>query len=239
MQKCGKITLDDLARESGMSKFHFQKVFKGITGITPQQYKMARHDMIKKRAAERVTFAVGPCYLGHILVGISERGICAITLGDDPDVLVQDLQKRFPRAVMSADNPDFNNLVSILAGAAESTRVNEWELPLDLQGTAFQHRVWNSLRQIPSGELRTYSDIAKSIGCPAAVRAVASACAANPLAIAIPCHRVIRADNGIGGYRWGIERKKALWEMEKVEREDEGKKEFEQWVESCLNSLDQ
>jgi AraC family transcriptional regulator of adaptative response/methylated-DNA-[protein]-cysteine methyltransferase len=140
---------------------------------------------------------------------------------------------------MSADNPDFNNLVSILAGAAESTRVNEWELPLDLQGTAFQHRVWNSLRQIPSGELRTYSDIAKSIGCPAAVRAVASACAANPLAIAIPCHRVIRADNGIGGYRWGIERKKVLWEMEKVEREDEGKKEFEQWVESCLNSLDQ
>jgi O-6-methylguanine DNA methyltransferase len=112
---------------------------------------------------------------------------------------------------------------AILGGAAESTRVSEWDLPFDLQGTAFQHRVWNSLRQIPWGQLRSYSDIAKSIGSPAAVRAVASACAANPLAIAIPCHRVIRTDNGIGGYRWGIERKKALWEMEKMDPEEEGR----------------
>ena len=232
------MSLEDLARESGLSKFHFQRVFKGITGITPQQFKMAHHDMIKKRTAEKVVFSVGPCYLGHILVGVSERGICAITLGDDPDVLVQNLQKRFPSASMSADNPDFNRLVSILGGAAESVRVSEWDLPLDIQGTAFQHRVWNSLRQIPWGELRSYADIAKSIGSPAAVRAVANACGANPLAIAIPCHRVVRTDNGIGGYRWGIERKKALWEMEKMDPQEEGRKAFEKWMEPCLKDID-
>lgn len=233
----GKPSLDDLARESGLSKFHFQRVFKGITGISPQQYKMAHRDMIKERIADKVVFAVGPCYLGHILVGISERGICAITLGDDPDLLIQNLQNRYPKATMSPDNPDFNGLVSILSGAAESHRVNEWELPLDIQGTAFQHRVWNSLRQIPWGQMRSYSDIAKSIGSPAGVRAVASACAANPLAIGIPCHRVIRSDDGIGGYRWGVERKRALWEMEKMDCEDVGREELEKWVETCLNTI--
>ena len=234
----GDCSLDGLARQTGVSKFHVQRVFKGITGITPQQYKMAHHDMNKTQQAKNVVFAVGPCYLGHILVAVSERGICAITLGDDPDILVQALQTRFPHAILSADNPDFNALVSILAGTAESARVSEWELPLDIQGTAFQHRVWNSLRQIPWGGLRSYSDIAESIGSHKAVRAVARACAANPLAIAIPCHRVVRADNGIGGYRWGVERKRALWEMEKMQPEEQGREEFEKWVQSCLTSMD-
>jgi len=194
--------------------------------------------MTEKRIADKVVFAAGPCYLGYILVGVSKRGICAITLGDDPDVLVQNLQKRFSNATMSVDNPDFNRLVSIVGGTAESMRVNKWELPLDIQGTAFQHRVWNSLRQIPYGKLRSYADIAKDIGSPDAVRAVANACGANPLAIAIPCHRVVRTDNTIGGYRWGIERKKTLCEMEKIDPEEDGRQDFEKWVETYLKDMD-
>jgi AraC family transcriptional regulator, regulatory protein of adaptative response / methylated-DNA-[protein]-cysteine methyltransferase len=232
-----KISLDELATESKLSKFHFQRTFKSITGITPQQYKMAHQHSKKQLMVEKVVFATGPCYLGHILVAVSPRGICSIQLGDDPDMLITSLHTRYPKAEICGDSPDFNKLVSILAGAAESSRIAEWGLPLDVQGTAFQCRVWNALRGIPWGELRSYKDIARDIGAPETVRAVARACAANPLAIAIPCHRVVRTDGGLGGYRWGIERKKVLCEFERREEIDsQGIEELKRWVESCLNS---
>jgi AraC family transcriptional regulator, regulatory protein of adaptative response / methylated-DNA-[protein]-cysteine methyltransferase len=234
IERNGKVSLDDLANESNLSKFHFQRIFKSVMGITPQQYKMAYQHSQKQKSAGRVVFAIGPCYLGHILVAVSERGICAIDLGDDPDTLIASIQHRFPSAEMSANNPEFNALVSILGGTAESSRILEWELPLDIQGTAFQHRVWNSLREIPWGNSRTYSDIARQIGSPAAIRAVARACAANPLAIAIPCHRIIRADGTPSGYKWGLEKKVALLQMEKKATDNEGLREFRGWVESCM-----
>lgn len=230
-----KISLDELAKELKLSKFHFQRTFKAVMGITPQQYKMAYRHSGKSQSAQRVVFAVGQCYLGHILVAVSERGICAIDLGDDPEALVAGIFKRFPDAEISANIPQFDALVSILGGAAESARISEWELPLDIQGTAFQHRVWNSLREIPWGQSRTYADIAKGIGCPAAVRAVAKACGSNPLAIAIPCHRVIRTNDKPSGYRWGLEKKKALEELEKSSMDTHsGFTEFKDWVESCM-----
>ena len=234
IERNNKVSLDDLAKESNLSKFHFQRIFKSVTGITPQQYKMAYQHSRKQKPAARVVFAVGACYLGHILVAVSERGICAIDLGEDPDILVADIQQRFPSAEISANSPEFNALISILGGTAESPRMLEWELPLDIQGTAFQHRVWNSLREIPWGESKTYSDIARQIGSPAATRAVAKACAANPLAIAIPCHRVIRADGNPSGYKWGLERKAKLLEMEKKAMDIKGLYEFKNWVESYL-----
>jgi len=233
IEKNHKINLEELAKESGLSKFHFQRTFKSITGITPQQYKMAQHSR-KSNSAGKVVFAVGPCYLGHILVAVSERGICAIDLGNDPETLVRNIQNRFPTAEITPNNPEFNTLISILGGAAESSRIQEWELPLDIQGTAFQHRVWNSLREIPWGQSRTYADIARNIGSPAAVRAVARACASNSLAISIPCHRVVRSDNNLSGYRWGIEKKMALHELEKNNLPSRDLHKFKSWVEECM-----
>jgi AraC family transcriptional regulator of adaptative response/methylated-DNA-[protein]-cysteine methyltransferase len=230
----GKVSLDELAKEANLSKFHFQRIFKAVTGITPQQYKMGYHKPQKSNLG-RVIFAVGPCYLGHILVAVSERGICAVDLGDDPELLVTEFQKRFSTAQIAANHPQFNNLISILGGTAESSRILEWELPLDIQGTAFQHRVWSSLREIPWGESRTYADIARNIGSPAAVRAVAKACAANPLAIAIPCHRVVRSDHTPSGYRWGLEKKMALAEIEISNVENDNDLEaFKLWVQGCM-----
>jgi AraC family transcriptional regulator of adaptative response/methylated-DNA-[protein]-cysteine methyltransferase len=229
-----KIGLDELAKEANLSKFHFQRTFKAVTGITPQQYKMGYHKPQKSNPG-RVIFAVGPCYLGHILVAVSERGICAVDLGDDPELLVAEFQKRFPAGQIAANHPQFDNLISILGGTAESSRILEWELPLDIQGTAFQHRVWSSLREIPWGESRTYADIARNIGSPAAVRAVAKACAANPLAIAIPCHRVVRSDQTPSGYRWGLEKKMALSEIEISNVENDNDPEaFKLWVQGCM-----
>ena len=233
------VSLDELAKRSKLSKFHFHRLFKSTAGVTPQQYKMAQRDSRKDHSAEKVLFALGPCYLGHILVAVSRRGICAIDLDDDPDVLIERLQKRFPSAEFDANSPDFNQLVSVLGGAAESCRMAEWELPLDIQGTAFQHRVWNALREIPWGESRTYSDIAKVIGSPAAVRAVAKACASNQFAIAIPCHRVLRIDGNSSGYRWGIARKEALAELERKPSQQQDKfAEFRAWLEECMLKFD-
>jgi len=156
-----------------------------------------------------IQFAVGACSLGAILVAESHRGICAILLGDDPEALVQDLQDRFPQALLRGDEPDFEQRIAQVVGMIEvpTTQPN---LPLDIRGTAFQHRVWQALRAIPAGCTLSYSELAAAIGSPRAVRAVASACAANALAVAIPCHRVIRQDGALSGYRWGIERKREL-----------------------------
>lgn len=160
-------------------------------------------------ASQRIRFAVGECSLGSILVAATERGVCAISLGDDPEELVRDLERRFPRAELVGGDAEFESLVATVVGLVErpSSRA---ELPLDVRGTALQERVWRALTKIRPGETITYTELAARIGQPHAVRAVARACAENPVAVAIPCHRVVRKDGGLAGYRWGIDRKRAL-----------------------------
>ncbi len=156
-----------------------------------------------------IRFAIGECSLGSILVARSERGICAILLGDDAETLARDLQDRFPRANLIGADAEFERLVARVVGFVETPSLG-LDLPLDVRGTAFQQRVWKALRKIPAGSTASYSDIAKNIGSPNSVRAVAQACGANPLAVAIPCHRVVRNDGSLSGYRWGVERKRSL-----------------------------
>lgn len=161
-----------------------------------------------------IRFAVAQCTLGALLVAQSQRGICAIALGEDPDHLVRELQDQFPRALLVGDDPHFAEVVALVVGFVEAPAIG-LGLPLDVQGTAFQERVWQALREIPPGTTVTYSDLAERIGAPKAVRAVAKACAANRIAIAVPCHRVIRRDGDISGYRWGVERKRELLRRER------------------------
>lgn len=177
-----------------------------MLGMTPTDFRAGG-------ANTEIRFAVGECYLGSILVAASARGVCAILMGDDPDPLVRELQDRFPRATLKGGDADFERLVAQVIGFVEAPKLG-LDLPLDVRGTAFQRRVWEALREIPSGMRTSYTDLAKRIGAPKAVRAVAHACAANPLAVAIPCHRVVRNDGSISGYRWGVERKRALLERE-------------------------
>jgi len=148
-----------------------------------------------------------------VLVAASEKGVCAITLGDDPDALVKDLQDRFPKADLVGANAGFERLVAKVVGFIEMPRVDPG-LPLDIRGTAFQQKVWRALREIPIGSTASYADIARRIGAPNAVRAVAGACAANSIAVAIPCHRVVRQNGSLSGYRWGVERKRLLLQRE-------------------------
>jgi AraC family transcriptional regulator of adaptative response/methylated-DNA-[protein]-cysteine methyltransferase len=162
---------------------------------------------------ERIRFAVGECSLGAILVAASERGVCAVLLGDDPDVLARNLQDRFPRAHLAGGDRDFERTVARLVGLVEAPGTG-LDLPLDVRGTAFQQRVWQALQKIPAGSTASYAEIAARIGRPKAARGVAQACGANPIAIAIPCHRVVRRDGALSGYRWGVERKRALLKRE-------------------------
>jgi AraC family transcriptional regulator of adaptative response/methylated-DNA-[protein]-cysteine methyltransferase len=249
-------SLEDLAREAGMSPHHFHRVFKAVTGLTPGAYAAAcrarrvREELAASRgtvtdaiysagfgsgsrfyeaSAQRlgmrpseyraggagavIRFAVGQCSLGAILVARSQRGICAILLGDDPDRLLRDLQDQFPRAELVGGDARFEQLVARVVAFVEQPSTG-LDLPLDIRGTAFQERVWRALRDIPPGETASYTDIARRIGAPGAVRAVARACASNPLAVAIPCHRVVRRDGTLSGYRWGVERKRELLRRE-------------------------
>ncbi|HSH54327.1 MAG TPA: methylated-DNA--[protein]-cysteine S-methyltransferase, partial [Methylotenera sp.] len=160
-----------------------------------------------------IKFAIGECSLGAILVASSEHGVCAIFLGNDPEKLIQDLQDAFPRAQLIGADQAYEALVAKVVGFIEAPSLG-LNLPLDIRGTAFQQRVWKALRQIPAGATVSYSDIARLIGSPKAVRAVAGACAANTIAVAIPCHRVVRNDGALSGYRWGVERKRALLDLE-------------------------
>lgn len=164
-------------------------------------------------AGEVIRFAVGQCSLGAVLVASSARGVCAILLGDDPEPLVCDLQARFPKAELIGGEAAYEHLVARVIGAIEAPRTG-WDLPLDIRGTAFQQRVWQALRDIPPGCTLSYAALAERLGLPRAVRAVAGACAANALAVAIPCHRVVRRDGSLSGYRWGVERKRTLLERE-------------------------
>ena len=177
-----------------------------MLGMKPSQYRAGGSDI-------EIRFAVGECSLGSILVAASPRGLCAISMGNDPEALVRDLQDRFPQATLIGGDAAFEQTVAQVIGFLESPKIG-LDLPLDVRGTAFQRRVWQALQAIPPGTTTSYTALAKRIGAPKAVRAVAHACAANPLAVAIPCHRVVRSDGSISGYRWGVERKRALIERE-------------------------
>jgi AraC family transcriptional regulator of adaptative response/methylated-DNA-[protein]-cysteine methyltransferase len=247
--------LSELAEAAGLSSFHFHRVFKAVTGLTPRGYAAAhRSRRVRERLSETGTvtdalydagfnsnsrfyeaadgllgmkpgdyraagqnndirFAVGQCSLGAILVAQSERGVCAILLGDDPQQLVCDLQDKFRKANLIGADHQFEQLIAQVVGFIEAPALG-LDLPLDVQGTAFQERVWQALREIPVGSTASYADIALRIGAPKAVRAVAQACGANSLAVAIPCHRVVRSDGTLSGYRWGVERKRQLLERE-------------------------
>ena len=176
--------------------------------MTPSVYR-------KGGANASIHFAVAQCSLGAILVATTEKGVCAISFGDDPDALVRELQDRFPKAELVGGDAAFERLVARVVGFVEAPGQG-LDLPLDIRGTVFQQRVWQALRAIPAGTTASYARIAAEIGAPAAVRAVAQACANNTLAVAIPCHRVVRSDGAPSGYRWGVERKRALLDREAV-----------------------
>lgn len=171
-------------------------------GMAPRAYRRGGE-------AETIRFAVGQARLGAILVAATDVGVCAILLGDDPEVLLHELQDAFPRAELVGADQGFEALVAQVVGFVDQP-TPRLDLPLDVRGTAFQRRVWEALRALPPGATATYTQIAERIGSRTASRAVARACAANRLAVAIPCHRVIRADGSLSGYRWGVARKRAL-----------------------------
>ena len=244
-------SLNTLATHAKLSPFHFHRVFKALTGLTPKGYASAHRSRKVRdglKGSHSVTdalydagfnsnsrfyesanqllgmtpsdykaggtnnairFAVGQCSLGAILVAQSARGVCAILLGDDPDQLVRDLQDQFPKAELVGADPCFEQLVAQVVGFIEAPALG-LDLPLDLRGTAFQERVWQALREIPPGSTASYAQIAERIGAPKSFRAVAQACGANCIAVAIPCHRVVRSNGELSGYRWGVERKQQL-----------------------------
>jgi len=186
------------------SRFYAQS--DQVLGMTPSRFRAGGADT-------EIRFAIGECSLGAILVARSERGVCAILMGDDPQALARDLQDRFPKAHLIGGDAGFERLVAQVVGHVEAPQ-RGLDLPLDVRGTAFQQRVWLALRDIPAGQTVSYAELAERIGAPKSVRAVAQACGANALAVAIPCHRVVRSDGALSGYRWGVERKRALLERE-------------------------
>ncbi|TAI66638.1 bifunctional DNA-binding transcriptional regulator/O6-methylguanine-DNA methyltransferase Ada [Bradyrhizobium sp. Leo170] len=188
------------------SSGRFYEKSTDMLGMTPSQYRAGGTN-------EEIKFAVGQTSLGAILVASSTKGVAAILLGDDPDELVRNLQDRFPKAHLIGADRDYEALVARVVGFVEAPGIG-LNLPLDVRGTAFQQRVWRALQEIPVGEAVSYTEIAQRIGSPKAVRAVAGACAANKLAVAIPCHRVVRKDGSLSGYAWGVERKRALLDRE-------------------------
>jgi AraC family transcriptional regulator of adaptative response/methylated-DNA-[protein]-cysteine methyltransferase len=250
-------TLEALASGAGMSRYHFHRVFKAATGVTPKAYAEA-HRQRRLRAAlkgdntvteaiyasgfnssgrfyaqagealgmtpgdfraggagNEIEYAAAPCSLGIVMVAASTRGVCSIMLGNDERQLMDDLRKRFAKARLVPGDDDFAKLLGKVVALIETPQ-KRVELPLDVRGTAFQHQVWMALRDIPAGKTASYSEIARRIGKPDAVRAVGAACGANPLAVVIPCHRVVGKDGKLTGYRWGTARKRALLDREKA-----------------------
>ncbi|MCH5515283.1 bifunctional DNA-binding transcriptional regulator/O6-methylguanine-DNA methyltransferase Ada [Pseudomonas syringae] len=252
------LNLTALAEQVGISGFHFHRIFKRLTGLTPRAYSVASlrsrvkvqlsqdlsitralyeagynsnsrfyeasQNMLGMKPSEYragganvdIRFALGESSLGSILVATSSKGICAISLGNDPHALIEAFQDQFPNANLIGADAAFEQLVAEVVGFVESPATG-LALPLDIRGTVFQERVWQALRDIPAGSTATYTQIATQIGLPSAVRAVANACGANKLAVAIPCHRVVRSDGSLSGYRWGVERKRKLLEIEAAE----------------------
>lgn len=184
------------------SNGRFYEQSGAMLGMTPSRYRAGG-------AHETLRFAIGQSSLGAILVASSDKGVAAILIAHDPEALIRDLQDRFPNAALVGGDVAYETLVARVVGMVEAPG-SALDLPLDVRGTAFQQRVWTALRQIPAGTTSSYADIAKAIGAPKSTRAVAGACAANALAVAIPCHRVVRNDGALSGYRWGVERKRVL-----------------------------
>jgi AraC family transcriptional regulator of adaptative response/methylated-DNA-[protein]-cysteine methyltransferase len=249
--------LAELAVAADMSQWHFHRVFKAVTGVTPRQYaatvrsnrlrrELARGSSVTRAiydsgfessgafygstardfgmspssfqaagAGETITYATARSSLGAVLVAATERGVCAISLGDSPSALEDTFHEQFRNATRVPAGDGFRSTVQAVVSVLDDSATHAITLPLDVRGTVFQHRVWRALGDIPPGSTATYTEIAQAIGAPTAARAVARACASNPVAVAIPCHRVIRADGGLGGYRWGLERKRTLLEAER------------------------
>jgi AraC family transcriptional regulator, regulatory protein of adaptative response / methylated-DNA-[protein]-cysteine methyltransferase len=253
------LTLEDLAERAGLSRFHLQRTFKAVVGLSPKQYQEAcRLESLKgalkqsngvtgavyeagfgsaSRVYERadtrlgmtpnryrqggrglsITYATVASPLGLLLIAATDRGVCFVQFGDSPEGLLGALRKEYPEAVLesmrSPASREFRQWMEALNRYLEHKQPSV-DLPVDVRATAFQMRVWNYLQSIPSGEVRSYGEVAAAIGAPSATRAVARACATNPVALAIPCHRVIRGSGELGGYRWGLERKRELLEME-------------------------
>ncbi len=245
-------SLVELAAAAGCSRFHFHRLFRRITGVTPRAYAAAhRQGRVQAGLAagaavtaalydagfgssgrfyhaadamlgmtptryraggegEAIRHAAGPCSLGSVLVAVSGRGVCAILLGDDPAALQADLALRFARAVLSEDPALASVLAEVVRLVDDPAEAPALSLPLDVRGTAFQRRVWQALQSVPAGQTASYAAVAASLGAASGARAVAAACAANPLAVAVPCHRVVAANGALTGYRWGVERKRAL-----------------------------
>jgi AraC family transcriptional regulator of adaptative response/methylated-DNA-[protein]-cysteine methyltransferase len=184
------------------SSGRFYEQATSLLGMTPSRYKAGGTD-------EEIRFAIGESSFGAILVASSEKGVASILIGDDPNTLAEDLQDRFPKARLVGGDAEYEKLVAQVVGFVEAPNLG-LDLPLDVRGTAFQQRVWQALREIPAGRTASYTEIAAKIGLPKSVRAVAGACAANNIAVAIPCHRVVRNDGALSGYAWGVDRKRAL-----------------------------
>lgn len=254
------LTLDHLAGQAGLSRFHLQRRFKAVTGVSPRQYiealrlrrfksglrdeaavTAAIHDagfgsasrLYERTAAHLgmtpgqyraggkgvgLSYAVEQTELGLLLMAASDRGLCFVQFGDSEAGLLEQLASEFPQASIApmpaSSAPQFSAWMQALSAHLRG-RAPAVGLPLDLRGTAFQHRVWTYLLSIPAGELRSYTEVAEGIGSPRAVRAVASACASNRVGVIVPCHRVIRGDGSLGGYRWGLDRKRALIDAER------------------------
>lgn len=252
-------TLAALASAARLSRYHFHRLFKAETGVTPRDYAAAKRAE-RLRAAlpaavsvtaalydagfgassrfyeqaggligmtpsayrqggkdAEIAFAIGRCSLGALLVAVTAKGVCAIALGDDAAELERDLRARFPKALLAPGGKALARRLGQIVRLVEQPS-RGIDLPLDVRGTAFQQRVWRALRDIPPGETASYAEIAQRIGAPKAVRAVGSACGANVLAVAIPCHRAVRSDGGLSNYRWGVSRKRALLEREAKKR---------------------
>ncbi len=249
-------TLEVLARHAGMSSFHFHRLFKSVTGVTPKAYASAHRNArvrtalqtgtsvteaayaagfnsssrfydgaqralgMKPRAFRaggpdmRIRYAITPCSLGLVLVGATDTGVCAIFLGDEEAALRRELAERFAHAELTEASGSFGKLLAEVVASIEMP-AKAVALPLDIRGTAFQQRVWAALRDIPAGETASYGEIARRIGKPEAVRAVGAACGANPIAVAVPCHRVVGSGGKLTGYRWGVDRKRALLARER------------------------
>ncbi len=250
-------SLDRLAARSGYSKFHFLRLFRDHTGLTPRSYAegvrarrlqaalrggarvvdavaeagfgsesrvyedtgkllgMTPGALRRGGAGETIRTALADCPFGRLLVGATRTGVCFLGFAEPDDALIGDLRGRFPKAVIEADDAALTETVRTIVAFMEEPKA-ALDLPLDLRGTAFQVRVWETLRRIPPGETRTYGALAKMVGNPAAIRAVARSCATNPVSLAVPCHRVVGADGDLTGYRWGVPRKAALLRAEKA-----------------------
>jgi AraC family transcriptional regulator of adaptative response/methylated-DNA-[protein]-cysteine methyltransferase len=248
--------LKALASAAGLSKFHFLRMFRKVTGVTPRQYAerwraervqtelragssvteaiydagfqsssrfyeaapgmlgMTPSQFRKGGAGVKIRYTVGQSSLGLVMIAATEKGICSVRFGEASDALIAELKENFPAAAIEAAGAELEEWAREVVGFIDRPR-ERFPLPLDIQGTAFQQRVWAALRDVPPGQTVTYSQLAARTGNGAAVRAVGSACGANPVAVIVPCHRAVRADGSLSGYRWGVERKRQLLEKER------------------------